>query len=90
MGSAEQPKAFGWIGLGNMGYGMCMNLTTKMPPSASLVILDLNTTAMDKFVAEAESKGVKNVSKVASPKEVTAKSVSLSLAVLRSTTISES
>ena len=60
-----------------MGYGMAMSLASKMPPSARLVVNDINITSMDNFVSEAESKGIKGVSKSGSPKEIMAEAVHL-------------
>ena len=78
---SEEAKAFGWIGIGNMGYGMAMNVASKMPSSATLVLNDINNTAMDKFVSEARSKGIKGVSKASSPEEIMSKAVRLTLAL---------
>lgn len=78
---SAEVKTFGWIGIGNMGYGMAMSLASKMPPSARLVVNDINTTAVDKFIAEADSKGIKGVSKSGSPKELMAEAVHLILAL---------
>ena len=49
-----------------MGYGMALNLARKLPCSSSLVICDLNESAMDKFISEAPS----HVTTASSPREV--------------------
>lgn len=41
-----------------MGYGMAMNLATKMPADARLIINDINTTQVTKFLDEIKLKGI--------------------------------
>ena len=52
-----------------MGYGMAMNIATKMPSSSSLIICDINQNAIDSFISEASAKNV-SVTFASSPKEV--------------------
>ncbi|KAF2099574.1 3-hydroxyisobutyrate dehydrogenase [Rhizodiscina lignyota] len=42
----------GFIGLGNMGYPMAMNVRKKMPPSDTLYVYDVNEKVCDKFKEE--------------------------------------
>lgn len=45
---------YGFIGLGNMGYGMAKNVREKIPASSKLVVCELVTAQRDKFVKEFE------------------------------------
>ena len=55
---ASPPDAtYGFIGIGVMGYGMAMNLRSKIPSTSKFVLCEINTTRRDQFVAEATSKG---------------------------------
>ncbi|KAK5203042.1 hypothetical protein LTR41_011229 [Exophiala xenobiotica] len=45
-------ETWGFVGLGNIGYPMAMNLREKMPASHTLVIRDTNVDAMKRFVEE--------------------------------------
>lgn len=40
-----------------MGYGMAVNLRTKMDPSWSLLISDVNKAALEKFQSQLKSQG---------------------------------
>jgi len=40
-----------------MGYGMAVNLRSKMDPSATLLICDVNKSALEKFQTQMEEKG---------------------------------
>ena len=48
---------------------MAMNIATKIPSGSSLVICDINQTAVDSFMSEASSKGT-SVTSASTPKEV--------------------
>jgi len=50
--SPKQSTAWGFIGLGAMGYPMAKNLRTKIPASDLLTIYDVNSSATAKFVEE--------------------------------------
>lgn len=55
----QPPDAtYGFIGIGVMGYGMAMNLRSKIPTTSKFVLCEINTTRRDQFVAEAISKGL--------------------------------
>ncbi|KAH6678768.1 NAD binding domain of 6-phosphogluconate dehydrogenase-domain-containing protein [Plectosphaerella plurivora] len=45
-------QAYGFIGLGVMGYGMAMNLRAKLPKTASIYVCELNMARRDQWVAE--------------------------------------
>jgi 3-hydroxyisobutyrate dehydrogenase len=64
----------GYIGLGQMGYGMALNIRKKLPSSARLVVCELVRARCQQFEAEADRYGP--VEAVASPKEVSEKAVS--------------
>ena len=53
-----------------MGYGMAMNIATKIPAGSSLIICDINHDAVESFKLEASSKGA-SVTSASTPKEVT-------------------
>jgi hypothetical protein len=51
-GGKSLPDAvYGFIGLGNMGYGMAQNLRASMPKECKLVVCELNTRRRDEFIA---------------------------------------
>ena len=59
-----------------MGFGMCLNIHTKIPPDDQLFICDVNQPVLDKFVNE--SSGNAKVTILKTPKEIAAHSVSFS------------
>ncbi|KAI1304568.1 3-hydroxyisobutyrate dehydrogenase, variant [Xylaria venustula] len=59
---------YGFIGIGQMGWGMAMNLRQKIPSQAEMVICEICETRMNLFVQEAQSKGAVKIAN--SPKEV--------------------
>ncbi|KAH7016675.1 NAD binding domain of 6-phosphogluconate dehydrogenase-domain-containing protein [Ilyonectria destructans] len=60
---------YGFIGIGQMGWGMAMNLRAKLPPSNQMIICEVSEARRNQFVKEAEQKaGV--VSIASSPREV--------------------
>ena len=67
----------GYIGLGQMGYGMALNIRRKLPKSAHLVVCELVEQRRQQFESEAGYFG--SVESVASPKEVSEKAVSLGI-----------
>ncbi|KAJ4483469.1 6-phosphogluconate dehydrogenase [Lentinula aciculospora] len=44
------PQRFGWVGLGAMGFPMASQLVQKLPPSCKLLIYDIDTAVLQKFV----------------------------------------
>lgn len=61
------PKAtYGFIGIGTMGYGMAMNLRSKIDPSCRFLLCEINEQRRDQFVKEAKGK----VEVVYTPKEM--------------------
>jgi 3-hydroxyisobutyrate dehydrogenase-like beta-hydroxyacid dehydrogenase len=72
---------YGWIGIGNMGYGMAMNIATKKPQKSKLFIYDVNSEQMEKFVVDASAKGVEGVETAKTPREVAEHAVSVSYAL---------
>ncbi|KAH8119346.1 NAD binding domain of 6-phosphogluconate dehydrogenase-domain-containing protein [Phellopilus nigrolimitatus] len=51
----EWPGTVGFIGLGNMGWWMALNLRKALPKSSILYIRDINTAIVDDFVAHSQS-----------------------------------
>jgi 3-hydroxyisobutyrate/3-hydroxypropionate dehydrogenase len=66
-----------------MGYGMAVNLRTKMDPEMTLLICDVNTAALDKFQKQMEGKGP--IAVVQNGAEAARKAVRLSPRMLSST-----
>lgn len=64
---------YGFIGLGNMGYGMAMNVRKKMPTASTLVVCELDQARRDEFCSEAQQYG--QVDKADTPKEIAERSV---------------
>lgn len=48
---------YGFIGIGNMGYGMATNLREKIPKESKLIVCELDATRLDKFISEASEQG---------------------------------
>lgn len=64
---ASPPDAtYGFIGLGNMGFGMAKNVRQKIPASSRLVVCELNKTARDEFCKTVDG----DIVTADSPKEV--------------------
>ncbi|PPQ97591.1 hypothetical protein CVT26_002319 [Gymnopilus dilepis] len=49
------PKSFGWIGLGAMGLPMALQLRKKIPHDRTLFIYDVDSRALERFLADAAS-----------------------------------
>lgn len=78
--SATGTMRYGFVGLGQMGYPMAMNLLKKTTPQSSLVIYDVNSSSLSRFLNEAST--MHNVPKVTiakSPKDLAEQSVTPSL-----------
>ncbi len=63
---------YGFIGVGNMGFGMASNIRAKIPASSTLIICELNRARRDEFVANVRG----NVKTAETPKELAEKAVS--------------
>ncbi|KAL8346911.1 hypothetical protein RB601_003443 [Gaeumannomyces tritici] len=50
--TARRLDTYGFIGLGQMGYQMARNLQSKLPPSDTVRLFDINRDAMRKLAAE--------------------------------------
>ncbi|KAL1860826.1 hypothetical protein Plec18170_001338 [Paecilomyces lecythidis] len=76
--SVSRPRdaTWGFIGLGQMGYEMAKNLRTKIPASDTLVIRDIDSNIMKKFVDEVKSSSSEtlNVELASNAREVAEKS----------------
>ncbi|KAJ7594584.1 NAD binding domain of 6-phosphogluconate dehydrogenase-domain-containing protein [Mycena floridula] len=54
---SQLPTSLGWIGIGAMGYPMASQLRQKLPSTTAITIYDIDTSAVERFVAEYESFG---------------------------------
>jgi hypothetical protein len=69
---------YGFVGLGQMGYPMALNLLRKTAPQSTLTIYDVNAASLSRFVNEAASiDGAHRVSVASSPIELAERSVRL-------------
>ncbi|KAI0147651.1 3-hydroxyisobutyrate dehydrogenase [Xylariaceae sp. FL1272] len=50
--SSRRLDTYGFIGLGQMGYQMAKNLQSKLPPSDSVQLFDINKAAAEKLAEE--------------------------------------
>ena len=55
--SAAPSAIYGFVGIGNMGYGMAMNLREKIPKASRFILCELNEDRRNQFVKEASSNG---------------------------------
>lgn len=63
------PKTtYGFVGIGVMGYGMALNLRSKIPSGSRFLLCEINEARRDQFLSESSSKG--SVETVQSPKEL--------------------
>ncbi|KIW84143.1 hypothetical protein Z517_03390 [Fonsecaea pedrosoi CBS 271.37] len=60
---------YGFVGIGVMGYGMAMNLRTKIPETARFVLCEINETRREQFLQECKA----SVEVAQSPREVAEK-----------------
>lgn len=67
-------SGYGFIGLGNMGFGMALNLRRKMSKDATLNVCELDESRRTAFKEEASALGPVKV--FTSPKELANVSVS--------------
>ncbi|ETN41461.1 uncharacterized protein HMPREF1541_03397 [Cyphellophora europaea CBS 101466] len=70
MASIDAPPdaTYGFVGIGVMGYGMAMNLRSKIPSTSKFILCEINGTRRDQFINEASAKGKVEVAQ--SPKEL--------------------
>jgi 3-hydroxyisobutyrate dehydrogenase-like beta-hydroxyacid dehydrogenase len=59
---------YGFIGLGHMGHGMAKNIRQKISEGCNLVIYDINSAAVQKFVSDYSNSS--NMKAATSPKQV--------------------
>ncbi|KAK5172093.1 uncharacterized protein LTR77_003731 [Saxophila tyrrhenica] len=71
MGSTAGPPdaTYGFIGLGNMGFGMAKNVRQKIPSSSKMIVCELNKSARDEFCNTIEG----TLETAESPKEIAEK-----------------
>ena len=74
---ASPPDAtYGFVGLGNMGFGMAKNVRQKIPASSKLIVCELVKSQRDEFCSTVEGK----IETAESPKEIAEKCVCMYLA----------
>src|SRR5277367_7095741 len=74
--SATGAMRYGFVGLGQMGYPMAMNLLKKTTPQSSLSIFDVNTSSLSRFMNEASTiHNAPRVTVASSPKDLAEQSV---------------
>jgi len=67
---------YGFVGLGQMGYPMAMNLLRKTTGPSSFTIFDVNQNSLARFVKEAASiEGAPKVAVASNPRELAERSV---------------
>ncbi|GAW14360.1 hypothetical protein ANO14919_037620 [Xylariales sp. No.14919] len=66
--AADSSIRYGFIGIGQMGWGMAMNLRQKIPKEAKMVICEISESRRNQFIQKAQTKGVVTVAD--SPREV--------------------
>lgn len=73
MTSPDSPPnaTYGFIGLGNMGFGMAKNVRQKIPSSSKLIVCELNKSARDEFCKTIEG----DIETAETPKEIAEKCV---------------
>ncbi|ETN41644.1 3-hydroxyisobutyrate dehydrogenase [Cyphellophora europaea CBS 101466] len=65
--TVRRDAAWGFIGLGAMGYPMAKNLRAKIPEDDTMTVFDVNAAALERFAKEAEPN---NVTVAKAPREV--------------------
>lgn len=74
--TAPTPKRYGFVGLGQMGYPMAMNLLRKTTPQSTFTIYDVNPMSLSRFVNESASiPNSPSVSVAHHPKDLAERSV---------------
>lgn len=69
---------YGFVGLGQMGYPMALNLLRKTTPQSTLTIFDVNSWSLSRFMNQAAS--IPNAPKVSvakTPRELAERSVNV-------------
>lgn len=74
-GDGMPNSVYGFVGLGNMGFGMAKKLRASMPKQCRLVVCDINTKRRDEFMASVDGL----VETAESPRQVMETCVCLSL-----------
>ena len=62
---------YGFIGLGNMGFGMAKNVRQKIPSSSNMIVCELVKSQRDEFCSTIEGK----IETAETPKEIAEKCV---------------
>lgn len=75
---ADPSTRYGFIGIGQMGWGMAMNLRQKIPRGSEMVICEISEDRRNNFIQAAHEKGAITVA--SSPREVAERSVSRGVA----------
>ena len=79
MGSTASPPdaTYGFIGLGNMGFGMAKNVREKIPSSSTMIVCELVKSQRDEFCKTIEGK----IETAETPQEIAEKCVCMYLIV---------
>lgn len=69
---SDAPDAtYGFIGLGNMGFGMAKNVRQKIPSTSKFIVCELVTAQRDEFCSTIEG----DIETAKTPKEIAEKCV---------------
>ena len=69
--ASPSDATYGFIGLGNMGFGMAKNVRQKIPTTSKLVVCELVKSQRDEFCSTVEG----TIETAETPKEVAEKCV---------------
>lgn len=61
-------STIGFIGLGNMGFGMAMNVRKNLPSTSKLFVCELDRSRRDDFIRQASEIG--QVEQVETPRDL--------------------
>jgi NAD binding domain of 6-phosphogluconate dehydrogenase len=82
------PMRYGFVGLGQMGYPMAMNLLRKTNRESTFTIYDVNPLSLSRFVNEANSTpNAPAVTVAHNPKDLAERSVMVSSSITNERTI---
>jgi NAD binding domain of 6-phosphogluconate dehydrogenase len=76
LSTASNQTRYGFVGLGQMGYPMALNLLRKTTPESSFTIYDVNPLSLSRFVNEAAAlPNAPHVTVAKTPKDLAEQSV---------------
>ncbi|KAI0700200.1 NAD binding domain of 6-phosphogluconate dehydrogenase-domain-containing protein [Cytidiella melzeri] len=71
---AQHCTGIGFIGLGNMGWRMALNLRKSLPNTTHVFIYDIRDDVLEDFISQSNSKGLGHVIACANSREVAGRS----------------